>query len=105
LCSQLKLTGASLSQIQHLLLEDTDVLQDRPDIIEAFDTALTACLVSSTWLEKYMQGITKGVLSTSQGSWKLRFKTLWNEHEVRELSGQLHTQQSAIGVVVGLLQM
>ncbi|KAF2625116.1 hypothetical protein BU25DRAFT_122996 [Macroventuria anomochaeta] len=97
--------SASLSQIQHLLLEDTDVLQNRPDILEAFDMALTACLVLSTWLDEYMQTITKGVLDINKGSWKMKFQTLWSEHEVEELSHQLQVQQGAISVVVGLLQM
>ncbi|KAH7081888.1 hypothetical protein BKA63DRAFT_504839 [Paraphoma chrysanthemicola] len=105
LCSQLKLTAASLSQIQSLLLQDSDVLRGKPDLQDAFDTTLTSCLVLSTWLDKYMQGITRGLLDVTSVTWKTKFKTLWNEHEVKELSGQLQTQQVAISMVVGLLQI
>ncbi|KAF1834815.1 hypothetical protein BDW02DRAFT_318295 [Decorospora gaudefroyi] len=105
LCSQLKLTGASLSQIQNLLLSDADVLQKKPTLIEAFDTTLTSCLVLSTWLEKYMQKITRGVFGGSKITWKMKFKTLWNEEEVGQLLEQLHKQQGAISVLLGLLQM
>ncbi|CAN9469008.1 unnamed protein product [Alternaria alternata] len=105
LCSQLKLTGASLSQIQSLLLSDTDVIQGKPALIETLDTTLTSCLVLSTWLEKYMLKITKGVLDTSRLNWKAKFKTLWNDDEVKELQRQLHQQHTAIGALIGLLQM
>ncbi|KAH7080727.1 hypothetical protein FB567DRAFT_595068 [Paraphoma chrysanthemicola] len=105
LCSQLKLTAVSLSQIQTLLLQDSDVLRGKPDLQDAFDTTLTSCLVLSTWLDKYMQNITKGLLEISKATWKTKFKTLWNEHEVKELSGQLQTQQVAISMLVGLLQI
>lgn len=105
LSTQLKLTAASLSQIQWLLLKHEDVLSDRPDLRDTFDTTLTSCLVVSTWLEKYMQKITKGVLDGDTTKWKTRFRTLWNEHEAQELSKQLDTQQGALNVLVGLLQM
>ncbi|CAO2654478.1 Nn.00g112110.m01.CDS01 [Neocucurbitaria sp. VM-36] len=105
LCAQLKLTAASLSQIQSLLLNNTDILQDKHDLVETFDTTLTSCLVLSTWLEKCMQKITRGVLDGTKASWKIKFRTLWNEEEVKELLQQLHTQQGAISVLVGLMQM
>ncbi|KAF2028717.1 hypothetical protein EK21DRAFT_69078, partial [Setomelanomma holmii] len=106
LCSQVKLTAASLSQIQALLLlQDSDVLRDKPDPRDTFDTTLTSCLVLSTWLEKIMLKITKGILDVSKATWKAKFQTLWNEHEVKELSEQLTTQQGGISVLVGLLQM
>ncbi|CAN9437224.1 unnamed protein product [Alternaria alternata] len=105
LCSQLKLTGASLSQIQSLLLSDTDILQEKPALIETLETTLTSCLVLSKWLEKYMLKITKGVLDTTKLNWKAKFKTLWNDDEVKELQRQLHQQHTAIGALIGLLQM
>jgi hypothetical protein len=86
-CSQLKLTSVSLAQIHHLLLEDMDTLKNRPDVIDAFDTAVTACLVSSTCLEKFVWKITSGVLNGEKSTWTTKFKMLWNEPEVIELSG------------------
>lgn len=104
-CTQLKLTSAALAQIQHLLLEDTDILENKPAVRDAFETALTSCLVSSTWLEKIMQKITKGLLDVQKESWKTKFWSFWNENDIKELSGQLQKQHVAVGVVVGLLQM
>ncbi|KAH3963561.1 hypothetical protein HBH70_216430 [Parastagonospora nodorum] len=105
LCSQLKLTAASLSQIQSLLLGDSDVLRNKPDLVDTFDTTLTSCLVLSTSLDKYMLKIKNGALQSSRMTWKVKFKTLWNENEVKELLGHLHTQQGGISVLVNLLQM
>jgi hypothetical protein len=85
LCSQLKLTAASLSQIQSLLLGDSDVLRDKPDLVDTFDTTLTSCMVLASWLEKIMQGIIKGVLDGSKDTWKTKFKTLWNEDDIEKL--------------------
>lgn len=52
-----------------------------------------------------MLKITKGVLDTSKLDWKAKFKTLWNDNEVKELQRQLHQQHTAIGALIGLLQM
>jgi hypothetical protein len=94
-----------LSQIQSLLLSDTEILREKPDLVNTFDTTLTSCLVLSTWLEKYMQKIKKGVHEGSKATWKMKFKTVWNEGDVKELLEQLHTQQGGISVLVNLLQM
>lgn len=39
------------------------------------------------------------------GVWMRKFKTLWNDDEVKELQEQLHQQHAAISTLVGLLQM
>jgi hypothetical protein len=62
MCSQLKLTAASLAQIQSLLLNDTDVLRGKPALVDTFDTTLTSCLVLSTSLDAYVLKIKKGAL-------------------------------------------
>lgn len=105
LCSQLKLTAASLSRIQSLLLGDTDVLRDKPDLVETFDTTLTSSLVLSQLLEDLVRKIKKSALEGTEATWKARFKTIWNENEIKELQQQLGTQQDAINVLVNLLQM
>jgi hypothetical protein len=104
LCSHLKLTAASLAQIQALLLNETDVLLNKPDLVETFDTTLISCLVLSTRLETYVQSIKKGTLDGNKATWKMRFKTIWNENEVQELSKQLTAQQDAVNLLVSLLQ-
>jgi hypothetical protein len=105
LCSHLKLTAASLSQIQALLLNETDVLLNKPDLLETFDTTMTSCVVLSTRLETYVQNIRKGTLEGTKATWKMKFKTIWNENEVKELLGQLTTQQDAVNLLVNLLQV
>lgn len=105
LCSQLRLTSASLAQIQRILLENPDCLTDKSDVQPAFDTALTACLVSSIWLKRFMQKITQGVQIIDGSSWKLEFKTLWNDDEIKDIADQLQKQQTALNVVSELLQM
>lgn len=106
LSTQLKLTAASLSQIQCLLLQDDDVLRGKPHLVDTFDTTTTSCLLLTTWLDKIMQKITKGLLEGSRAaSWKTKFRTLWNEDDIKELLEQLHNQQGALGALVGLLQM
>lgn len=105
LCSQLKVTAASLSQIQSLLLGNTDVLREKPDLVDTFDTTLISCMVLSTMLEGFVQKIKKGTLEGTKATWKMKFKTIWNENEVKEISQQLNTQQDAISMLVSLLQM
>lgn len=93
-------------RIQSLLLTDTSNITSRQDVVDAFDTALTACLVLSTWLEKYMQKITKGVLGeTTTRSWKEKLGMLWNEAEVKEILEQLQAQQNALSLLINMLQM
>jgi hypothetical protein len=103
--SKLKLTAASLSQIQSITLGDDDVLHSIPDVVATFDTTLTSCSVLSTSLDTYMFKIKKGALECSRMTWKEKFKTLWDEDEIKELIQQLDTQQSGTSVLVNLLQM
>ena len=86
-------------------MDDTEILQEKPELVDTFDTTLTSCLVLSTWLEKYMSKIKKGVLDNSGLSWEAKFKTLWNGPEVKELLEQLHQQHAALSTLVGLLNM
>jgi hypothetical protein len=103
--SSLKLTSASLSQIQCLLLETDDVFTHRPSVIQAFDTTLTACKTITVWLDKIMTGVTADILAVDRVRWKTRFKVIWNESEIRELLTQLGDQQQAVTLLIGLLQM
>jgi hypothetical protein len=105
LCSQLKLTAASPSQIQSLLLGNADVLREKPDLVQTFDTTLTSCGVLAKLLERLVQKIKKGALKGTKATWKTDFRTIWNENKTKELQQQLGTQQNAINVLVNLLQM
>lgn len=105
LCSRLKLIAASLSRIQALLLDDTNVLHADPALVDTFETTLESCLVLSLCLEKYVLKIMKGVLGDGGISFKAKFRTLWDEAEVKDLSEQLHQQNAAINALIGLLSM
>ncbi|KAI8939206.1 hypothetical protein NX059_005036 [Plenodomus lindquistii] len=105
LCSQIKVSAASLSQIQSLLLSEKDALSDKPELVASFDTTLTSCLVLSSLLEKYVSKIKGPVLGGSASTWKAKFRTLWNETEIKELLRQLDTQQTGITMLISLLGM
>ena len=102
---QLKLNSASLAQLQRLLLENADSFVDRTDIHAAFDTALISCLASSTWLKKFMRKLLQDVPDIDGSIWKLEFKTLWSEDEIKEIIEQLQEQCRALRVVMEMLQM
>ncbi|KAF1941745.1 hypothetical protein EJ02DRAFT_422766 [Clathrospora elynae] len=104
LCSQLKLTSASFSQIQYLLLNDTGLLTDKLEVRETFDTTVTACMVLVTWLDGYMRDIGKGVLDGSDISWKTKLKTMGKDCELKEMLDQLHKQHGAISGLLNSLQ-
>lgn len=103
--SQLRLTAASLSQLQSLLLNDKNVIQARPNAVQALDTTLTHCLSLAMWLERLMDKITRGVLNTQEGTWMMKFKSLWNEQEIKEMLSKLHFQESGISLLLNILQM
>ena len=87
------------------MLGDVDILKNKPDVLETFDTTLTSCMVITTMLEALMHRITKEILNGNRMAWIERFKTVWNENTVKELLQQLHGQQKGITVLVSLLQM
>lgn len=105
LCSQLKLNAASLAQLQRLVLENTDALTDKSDIHPAFDTTYTSCLALSTWLKKFMRKLLQDVPDIDGSIWKLEFKTLWSDDEIKEIIDQLQEQRRALDLVMVMLQM
>ncbi|PSN61417.1 hypothetical protein BS50DRAFT_150383 [Corynespora cassiicola Philippines] len=52
-----------------------------------------------------MLKIAKGVMKGTTWIWTAKFKTLWNEHEIKKLAEQPHKQQSMINMLLNLLQM
>ena len=105
LCSQLKLNEALLSRLQALLLDDTNPVHEEPPLVDALETTLISWLVLGTCLGEYVSKIMKGVHGDGSMSSKAKFRTLWNEAEVKDLLEQLHQQCSAINTLIGPLNM
>jgi hypothetical protein len=102
---QLKLTAASSSQIQSLLLSDNGLLHNIPDLLETFDATMTHCLVLSSLLDTFILKIKKGTLEGTEPDWQVKFNTVWHENEVKELLSQLSTAQGGMSMLMNLLQM
>lgn len=109
LCSETTIIGASLSRIQTLLLQDVSTtsarLENRPDVRDAFDKALMGCMLVFSCLEEDIRGITRDTMHVETISWESKFLTLWNEDAMAERLRQLRGQQTALSLLVGLLQM
>ena len=103
--SQLKLYEAFLSRLQALLLDDTNAVHAHPGLVDTFETTLISCLVLSLRLEEYLSKIKKGVHGDGSMSSKAKFRTLWNEDEVKDWLEQLHQQNTAINTLIGMLSM
>ncbi|KAF2105454.1 hypothetical protein BDV96DRAFT_655600 [Lophiotrema nucula] len=106
--TELKTIAASLSQVQSILLRDygstDDIFNDKPEVRDVFDETLTACMVIVSCLEGIVNKIKRGILGAERNTWKSQFRTVWNENEIRELRTQIHNQQTAITLLLSLLQ-
>jgi len=103
LCSQLKLNEALLSRLQTLLLDDTNPVHAEPLVVDALEATLISWLALGSCLGEYVSKIMKGVQGDRSMSSKAKFRTLWNEAEVKDLLEQLHQQYSAINTLIGRL--
>jgi len=103
LCSQLKLNGSLLSRLQALLLDKTNAVHADADLVDALDTTLISCLVLGVCLQKFVSKIMKGVHDDFSMSSKAKFRTLWNEDEVKNFLEQLHQNYTAINTLIGPL--
>ena len=69
------------------------------------DVALTGCMVIFSCLESELQKIVAGVPDPSQMRWRSKARMMWNEHRLSELLNALRGQQTAINLLIQLLQM
>lgn len=107
ICSESTVIGATLSQMQGLLLGRQDlagVWRARTDLAMALDTAITGCMVVYSCLDIEV----KRIISTGSGPgdtrWKSRLRVMWNEKKLQELLTALRGQQTAISLLIQLLQ-
>jgi hypothetical protein len=100
--------SASLNQIQSLALSNPVALSSRmsPDgsLTKNFDDALTGCMITLTVIEDELEGMVEGDQGAGTVGFKARAKFVWNEAAMDALLRQLRGQQTAIGLLVAVLQ-
>ena len=108
ICSETSIISASLVQIQSLLIRDAQALTSRFDCRDelkaTFDTALTGCMVIFSCLDDEVQKLAS-YANGSETSWVTKAKYLWKEDTMKEYLQQLRGQQTAIMLLIQLLQM
>jgi hypothetical protein len=109
LCTEVALISASLSQVQSVLEAKPDNQSSeksliRPEIINAFDVALTGCAVVLSCIDYEIQNI-KTVEIGKDLDWKAKAKALWKEDTMKELTTQLRGQYTAMGILIQTMQM
>ena len=108
LCSESTVISASLAQIQSLLLQRhdlADVWRSRTELPIVLDQALTGCMVIFSCLDAEIQRITAGATDPSRIRWRSRVRMMWSESDLNDLLGSLRGQQTAITLLIQLLQM
>ena len=99
---------ASLAQIESLLLRRQDLKkawQSRTDLAATLDTVLTGCAILYSCLDNETQKICAGALQPALVNWRRKAKVVWNYDRFRELLDALRGQQTAINLLIQLLQM
>jgi hypothetical protein len=105
LCSESTLISAALTQMQTLLLQNGRV-QSRLDLLQTFDTSLTACMVIFSCLEQEIQKLSPGASPPqAKFSWRTKVRYLWNEDTMKEYLSLIRGQQSSLSFLIQLLQM
>ncbi|KAF1839064.1 hypothetical protein BDW02DRAFT_636030 [Decorospora gaudefroyi] len=100
--SESMVVAASLSQIQNLLQHDA--LQQKPQLLETFDCALTGCRVVYSCLEEEVRHLATKA-ENDDLKFKDRAKFLWKEDTFKELLTQIRGQQAALNLLIQGLQM
>jgi hypothetical protein len=104
--------GASLSQIQTLLLRNSDgissLFDTRPELYDVLDMALTGCMVVFSALDEEVRQITgqaRRLEDIADLGWQKKVQLLWNEDKMKELLQHLHGQGSAVALLIQVFQM
>ncbi|KAM5352791.1 hypothetical protein ACJ41O_005513 [Fusarium nematophilum] len=108
ICSESTVISIALSQLQMHILKRQDLSQawaSRSEVLMAFETALTGCMVVFSCLEAETRQLQ---LQTSKPTglrvWtKLRF--MWNQDRLKELLGALRGQQTSINFLLQVLEI
>lgn len=108
ICSESTVISASLSQIQSLLLQKqelADLWRSQAELPMVLDVALTGCMVIFSCIDAELQRIVPRESDPGQILWRSKVRMMWNEQKLNELLGALRGQQTAINLLIQLLQM
>jgi hypothetical protein len=109
ICSESTVISASLAQIQSLLLQRQDlsrVWASRTELPAVLDQAVTGCMLIFSCLDAEIQRITGG--STQNAAlrrWRPRLRMMWSESQLNDLLSSIRGQQTAMTLLIQLLQM
>jgi hypothetical protein len=108
ICSETSIMTASLSHLQGLVFNNPDAfssqLESRPELSSTFDTALTGCVVVFSVLDTEVQKLTRQALQKGGIGWAARAKVIWKEDTMKNLLQQIRGQQTALTLLIQLLQ-
>jgi hypothetical protein len=108
ICSESTVIIASLSQIQSLLLQKQDLAslwKSQTELPMVLDVALTGCMVIFSCIDAEIERIVPRGSDPSQIRWRPKVRMMWNEQRLNELLNALRGQQTAINLLIQLLQM
>jgi hypothetical protein len=108
ICSESTVISASLAQIQSLLLQRhdfTDIWKSHTELPTVLDQAVTGVIVIFNLLDAEIRRITAETSDPSRIQWRSRLRMLWNESQLNDLLSSIRGQQTAITLLIQLLQM
>ena len=108
ICSEAAVIGASLSQIQTLILcksESEGYFKPRPELADVLDVSLTGCTVVLSCLDEEIRRMSDTRLRTTGFTLRNKARVVWNQDKLRDLLESLRGQQTAINLLIQLLQM
>ena len=108
ICSEAAVIGASLSQIQTLLFhksESAGYFESRPELADVLDVSLTGCTVVLSCLDEEIRRMPDTPVQTTGFTLRNKARVVWNQDKLRDLLESLRGQQTAINLLIQLLQM
>ncbi|KAI8722668.1 LIM zinc-binding domain-containing protein [Fusarium sp. LHS14.1] len=106
ICSETTIISIALSELQKNILQRQDLSQawaSRTDILAAFETALTGCMIVFSCLEAETRQLRSQTLNSSGMRVWAKLKFLWNQDRLKELLSALRGQQSSINFLIQVL--
>ncbi|KAJ4324095.1 hypothetical protein N0V84_004061 [Fusarium piperis] len=105
ICSESMLISIALSELQTKILRRDDLSQawaSRTDVLIAFETALTGCMIVFSCLEAETRQL-QSQNSFSMGVWA-KIKFMWNQDRLKDLLDALRGQQTSISFLLKILE-
>src|ERR1700753_26949 len=109
LCAQVSVISASLSQIQGVYScqqfnSSSNSILMQPELIRAFDIALTGCAVVLSCIDHEVKAI-REIEPGKTLDWKAKAQALWNEGTSKHLVDQLQCQSTALNLLIQTVNM